>query len=309
MDDCVSPFFAASRTSLRKLANLSADQENRSPHPLIKTEIESSSFTAKLKEFERISVGAGAQPTFRVKQEVNTSKPPVPPKPKVLTGSCLVKAVRSQEEKAENQSVTDNTAATRSSTSSIQDPALFSEVDFSVGMKVKDLARMFSGSSDKKISNKKGKPKEEPQPSQNVKETTNTEESSQVKVSQEVPLTSEQPAFITGMKVKELLQVFPSLDSKTSKKEQQLFEVKICRISFATKEETKTNREEHNEVKTFGDVVTAVSKATEERKPTKTLKVKELVQMFSASSVPPKEKLETNRRTSSEPAPVRRGRK
>ncbi|RVE60287.1 hypothetical protein OJAV_G00179410 [Oryzias javanicus] len=304
-----------SRTSLRKLANLSADQENRSPHPLIKTEIESSSFTAKLKEFERISVGARAQPTIRVKEEVqvhvqvNTSKPPVPPKPKVLTGSCLVKAVRSQEEKAENQRVTDNTAATRSSTSSIQDPALFSEVDFSVGMKVKDLARMFSGSCDEKISNKKGKPKEEPQPSQNVKETTNTEESSQVKVSQEIPLTSEQPAFITGMKVKELLQVFTSLDSKTPKKEQQLFEVKICRISFATKEETKTNREEHNEVKTFGDVVTAVSKATEERKPTKTLKVKELVQMFSASSVPLKEKLETNRRTCSEPAPVRRGRK
>ncbi|XP_024144187.2 titin [Oryzias melastigma] len=305
---------SASRTSLRKCGNISTDQENRSPHPVIKTEIESSLFTAKLEKFKRISVGAGAQPTIKVKQEVNTSKPPVPPKPKVLPASSSVTAVQLQEEKAKNQRVTDITAAAKPSTPSVQDPASFSEVDSSAAMKVKDLAQMFSGSCDKKEFNQKKKPKEEDQPSQKVKETTNTEESSQAEVSQEVPLPSEPHAFITGMKVKELLQVFKSVDSKTSKKEQQLLEVKTCRISFAIKEETKTNREEQKEVKTFRDVITAVSKPTEEMKPTKSLKVKELVQMFSASSVPPKEKLEGSRkpaaytRTCPEPAAVRRGR-
>lgn len=44
-------------------------QENISPHPVIQTEMESSLFSTKLKDFERIPVGAGAQPTIKVKEK------------------------------------------------------------------------------------------------------------------------------------------------------------------------------------------------------------------------------------------------
>ncbi|XP_023822128.1 titin-like isoform X2 [Oryzias latipes] len=304
---------SASGLSERKQPNLkklSSGQENISPHPVIQTEMESSLFSTKLKDFERIPVGAGAQPTIKVKEkEVSPTKPLVPLKLKVHSCLVAVQAVEEtgvlfHEEETENQSVTGVRRATTPSSSLAQDPASLSEAapgDFSAGMKVKDLAQMFSGMSAKIGSNKKREPKEVHQLSQSVKETTSTAESSQTEVSQEVPLLSEPPTLITDMKVKERLQMFKSLESKTPKKKQQLFQVKTHArgISFATKEETmlakKTNREEQKGVKTFGNLVTAVSKQnlsavkpTAGRKATTSLKVKDLVQMFSALSVPPK---------------------